>query len=367
MRKNLLKGFSPPRGKKRLLCLAVVALLSTNGKLYASAERGDHRVLRPAVDLQDITITGTVTDEKGGALPGVSILVKGTSQGTMADGNGHFKINVPDENAVLVFSMVGYASQERPVPASHVINVQLIPDGKSLNEIVVVGYGTQKKATLTGSISVVKGSDIVKSPQPNLSNSFAGRASGVIANNTSGEPGYDGSNIVIRGLQTTNSSSVLIVVDGVPGQIGGLERLDPNDIESVSVLKDGSAAVYGNRAANGVILITTKHGKAGKASVSYSFNQGFSSPTRLPKLADAPTYATIVNDISYYNNPSGGLIHIDDLALGESEVSGYAPAECTRMIVPQGTFKTAAVHFADVLGGYQRRTAIRIYDTRSAW
>jgi len=307
MRKNLLKGFSPPRGKKRLLCLAVVAVLSTNSKLYASAGNSDHRALRPAVGVQDISITGTVTDEKGVALPGVSVLIKGTSQGTMADANGHFKINVADENAVLVFSMVGYTSQERPVSATHIINVQLSPDGKSLNEIVVVGYGTQKKATLTGSISVVKGGDLVKSPQPNVSNSFAGRVSGVIANNGSGEPGYDGSNIVIRGIQTMNSSSVLVVVDGVPGQIGGLERLDPNDIESVSVLKDGSAAVYGNRAANGVILITTKHGKAGKASISYSFNQGFSSPTRLPKLADAPTYATIVNDISYYNNPTGGL------------------------------------------------------------
>ncbi|HEY4198505.1 MAG TPA: SusC/RagA family TonB-linked outer membrane protein, partial [Mucilaginibacter sp.] len=307
MRKNLLKGFSPPLGKKRLLCLAVVALLSTSGKLYASAEKSDHQILKPAVDVQDITLTGTVTDEKGGALPGVSVLVKGTSQGTMADANGHFKINVADENAVLVFSMVGYTSQERPVPASHVINVQLSPDGKSLNEIVVVGYGTQKKATLTGSISVVKGGDLVKSPQPNVSNSFAGRVSGVIANNGTGEPGYDGSNILIRGMQTTGSSSVLVVVDGVPGQIGGLERLDPNDIESVSVLKDASAAVYGNRAANGVILITTKHGNTGKASISYSINQGFSSPTRLPKLADAPTYANIVNDISYYNNPTGGL------------------------------------------------------------
>ncbi len=307
MRKNLLKGFSPPRGKKRLLCLAVIALLSTNSKLYASAERHDNGAHTSPANALDVTVTGTVVDEKGVTLPGVSVAVKGTDKGTTTDASGRFTINVANENAVLVFTTVGYVTQERTIPANHVINIQLSPDSKSLNEVVVVGYGTQKKATLTGSISVVKGGDLVKSPQPNLSNSFAGRASGVIANNTSGEPGYDGSSILIRGIQTTGSNNVLVVVDGVPGQIGGLERLDPNDIESVSVLKDGSAAVYGNRAANGVILITTKHGKAGKPTISYSFNQGFSSPTRLPKMADAATYATIVNDISYYNNNAGGM------------------------------------------------------------
>src|SRR4029079_19467712 len=165
----------------------------------------------------------------------------------------------------------------------------------------------QKKATVTGSISVVKGSDVVKSPQPNLSNSLAGRASGIILTNRSGEPGYDGSGILIRGLATTGSNDVLIVVDGVPGQIGGLERLNPNDIESVSVLKDASAAIYGSRAANGVILITTKRGKTGKPTITASFNQGFSSPTRLPKMADAVTYANIVNEIAYYNNAAGGM------------------------------------------------------------
>jgi TonB-dependent SusC/RagA subfamily outer membrane receptor len=160
---------------------------------------------------------------------------------------------------------------------------------------------------LTGSVSDVKGSEIVKSPQPNLSNSLAGRFSGFIANNRGGEPGYDGSSYTIRGLASTGNNDVLIVVDGIPGQIGGLERLDPNDIESISVLKDASAAVYGSRAANGVILVTTKRGTTGKPTISYSFNQGFSTPTRLPKLADAPTYATILNEIDYYNNPAGGM------------------------------------------------------------
>ena len=241
----------------------------------------------------------------GTPLSGVTISVKGTSVATMSDTTGYFSLQAP-LNGTLILSHVNYGNLEVPIKGRKAIDLSMEPIDKSLGEIVVVGYGTQKKATLTGSVSVVQGAELVKSPQPDLSNSFAGRFSGLIANNTSGEPGYDGSSILIRGLATTGSNNVLVVVDGVPGQIGGLERLDPNDIESISVLKDGSAAVYGSRAANGVILITTKRGKTGKPMVSYSFNQGFNSPTRLPKLADAATYAQIVNDISYYDAPTGG-------------------------------------------------------------
>jgi TonB-linked SusC/RagA family outer membrane protein len=258
------------------------------------------------VNKQDLKISGVVTDEKGETLPGVSVTLKGTSTGAITDINGKFTLTVPDASATLVFTYIGYTKQEVPVNGQTIINVKLEADSKSLNEVVVVGYGTQKKATLTGSISQVKGSELVKSPAPNLSNALAGRVSGVIVNNRSGEPGYDGSNITVRGLATTGSNNVLIVVDGVPGQIGGLERIDPNDVESMSVLKDASAAIYGNRAANGVILITTKRGKTGKPTISYSFNQGFSSPTRLPKMADAATYAQIMNEISLDSNPGGG-------------------------------------------------------------
>ena len=259
-------------------------------------------------EVASVRVNGQVIDEKGAPLAGVSVSLKGTAIGASTDKDGNFSINVPDASAgTLIFSYVGYLNKEVALNGQTNINVNLQVDPKSLNEVVVVGYGTQKKVTLTGSVSVIKGGDMVKSPEPDLSNSFAGRVSGVVANNTSGEPGYDGSNIVIRGLATYGSTSVLVVVDGVPGQIGGLERLDPNDIESVSILKDGSAAIYGSRAANGVILITTKHGKTGKPAISYSFNQGFDSPTRLPKMADAATYAQIVNDINYYDSPTGGM------------------------------------------------------------
>jgi TonB-linked SusC/RagA family outer membrane protein len=258
--------------------------------------------------LADNTVQGKVTSsDDGSALPGVNIIVKGTSIGTTTDANGSYTLSVPNTESVLVFTFIGYKTQEIAVGNQSSIDISLVADMETLSEVVVVGYGEQKRETLTGSISQVKGEDLVKSPQPNVSNSLAGRFSGIIANNRGGEPGYDGSTYSIRGQATTGNNDVLVVVDGIPGQLGGLERLNPNDIESISILKDASAAVYGSRAANGVILVTTKRGKSGKPTISYSFNQGFSSPTRLPNMADAPTYATIQNEIDYYNNKAGGM------------------------------------------------------------
>lgn len=256
---------------------------------------------------QTLTVKGVITSENGETLPGASVILKGTSTGTTTDVDGKYSLNLADGNGTLVYTYIGYIAQEIVVGNRSQIDIKLLPNNKLLDEIVVVGYGTQKKATLTGSVSEVKGADLVKSPQPNLSNSLAGRFSGFVANNRGGEPGYDGSSYTVRGFASTGNNDVLIVVDGIPGQVGGLERLDPNDIESISILKDASAAVYGSRAANGVILVTTKRGTTGKPVISYSFNQGFSSATRLPKLADAGTFATILNEIDYYNNPAGGM------------------------------------------------------------
>lgn len=251
------------------------------------------------------TVTGRVSSGDS-VLAGVSVQFKGGAISTTTNADGRYSVNAP-ANGVLVFTHVNFEPREVPVNGRTVIDVTLNPSSGMLSDVVVVGYSSQRKATVTGSISVVKGAEIVKSPQPNLSNSLAGRFSGMMINNRSGEPGYDGSGILIRGLATTGSNDVLVVVDGVPGQIGGLERLNPNDIESISVLKDASAAIYGSRAANGVILITTKRGRTGKPTIAANFNQGFSSPTRLPKMADAAAYATIANEIAYYNNPTGGM------------------------------------------------------------
>lgn len=354
MRKNLLKEFSPHGNAGRTLSILLVGAVAFLSPLGGHAKSLGHAITAERLKNADLTITGVVTDEKGLPLPGVTILVKGTTQGTVSDSNGKYSITVKDQNAYLVFSSIGYMSQEIAVNGKSGINVQLVGDSKSLNEIVVVGYGSQKKATLTGSISQVKGSELVKSPQPNLSNALAGRFSGVIVNNRSGEPGYDGSNITIRGLATTGKNDVLVVVDGVPGQIGGLERLDPNDIESMSVLKDASAAIYGNRAANGVILVTTKRGKTGKPTINYSFNQGFSSPTRLPKMADAATYAQIMNEINYDSNPAGGLNQSYTAAQIQKFKDGSDPLNYPNTDWEKQTLKSTALqnqHSLSVAGG----------------
>lgn len=290
---------------------------------------------------QQIPVSGQISSG-GVPLGGVTVALKGTSLGTVSDSNGHFALRAP-KNGVLIFSHINYGVVEEPIKGRQTLSISIEPMDKSLGDIVVVGYGTQKKATLTGSVSVVQGGDLVKSPQADLSNSFAGRFSGLIANNTSGEPGYDGSSILIRGLATTGSNNVLVVVDGVPGQVGGLERLDPNDIESISVLKDGSAAVYGSRAANGVILITTKRGKLGKPTVSYSFNQGFNTPTRLPRMADAETYAKIVNLISYYDSPTGGMNQVYSDAQLQKFADGSDPVNYPNTNWEKLTLKNVAL------------------------
>ncbi|SDL62805.1 TonB-linked outer membrane protein, SusC/RagA family [Catalinimonas alkaloidigena] len=304
---------------------------------------------------QSATLQGTVIDDTGEGIPGVSVLAKGTSVGTITDVSGNYTLTIPNpQDAILVFSFVGYTTQEVPVGSQTTINVTLASDIKALEEVVVVGYGTQKKATLTGSIAEVEGKEIVKSPQPNLSNALAGRFSGIIANNRGGEPGYDGSSYTIRGLATTGNNDVLVVVDGVPGQIGGLERLNPNDIESITILKDASAAIYGSRAANGVILVTTKKGTAGKPVISYSFNQGFSSPTRLPKMADAATYAQIRNEIAYYNNPDGGMNQVYDENAIQQFASGADPLNYPNTNWQDATLKQVALqnqHNLSVNGG----------------
>jgi len=252
-------------------------------------------------------VSGKVTDQNGQQIVGVTVSVKGSQKAVLTDANGKFSMELADKKATLVFSFIGFVTQEYKLTEENTVNIVLVPSIKSLDEVVVVGYGTQKKVTLTGSISETKGKEIIQSHQPNISNSLAGRFSGMIINNRSGEPGNDDATILVRGLATTGNTDVLVVVDGVPGQLGGLARLDPNDIESVTVLKDASAAVYGSRGANGVFLVTTKRGEIGKPTVSYNFNQGFSSPTRRPHMADAATYATILNEIEYYNNPAGGM------------------------------------------------------------
>lgn len=242
-------------------------------------------------------IQGIVLDSTDAPMIGASVMVKGTTNGTITDVDGNFRLTAPS-TATLVISYVGYITQEVSIVGKQSVKITLKEDTGLLEEIVVVGYGTQKKETLTGSVVTVKGDDIKRSPAPNVGSSLSGKLPGLIVNQRSGEPGRDDPNIVIRGFGTLGDSSPLIIIDGV--ERSNMSRINPEDIENISVLKDASAAIYGARAANGVILITTKKGKVGKPEFSLGFNTAFSSPTIKPKMLDAATYAQVYNEGDWY-------------------------------------------------------------------
>lgn len=277
-------------------------------------EEEEEIVLRPKPDLapgesviiQERPVKGKVTDESGQPVPGVNVIEKGTTNGTTTDIDGVFSMNVRDENAVIVFSFIGYTTQEIRVGDRTNFDISIIGDVRTLGEVVVVGYGEQKKETLTGSVANISGKEIVKSPSTNVGNSLAGKLPGLIVNQRSGEPGQDDPGILVRGYGTfgpdgdasSTASAPLIVIDGVPRAY--MTRLNPQDIESISVLKDASASIYGARAANGVILITTKKGVKGKPVFDLSFNHAFSQPTKVMEVLDAATFAEAFNEAEWY-------------------------------------------------------------------
>lgn len=237
-----------------------------------------------------ITISGQVTDgSEGTPLPGVNVLEKGTANGVATDTEGKFVLNVSSETSVLVFSFIGYITQEVTVGNQTVINVQMASDINTLNEVVVVGYGTQDKSDVTGSISSVKGTDFANLPVSSTQQALQGRTAGVNIVRSGGEPGNTGA-IRIRGVGTVNDANPLIIIDGVPSD-GPLADVNPNDIESVEVLKDASAsAIYGTRAANGVVIVTTKRGKFGQSlKMNLSGYSGVSNRIKSIDVLDAPT------------------------------------------------------------------------------
>lgn len=244
---------------------------------------------------QTQTISGKVTAKNGEGVPGVNIYVKdNTGIGTSSDNDGNFKLaNVP-QGAVLVFSSIGYATQEVNVGSQTSVTVSLKEDDESLNQVVVVGYGTQKRSEITGSVATIDSKEITSTPVLRVEQALQGRASGVQVTQNSGSPG-SGLNVRIRGIGTVNNSDPLYVVDGIP--VEGMDFLNPGDIESISVLKDAaSAAIYGSRAANGVVLITTKKGKNNqKLTTSYQMCYGVQNRIRKLDLLNASQYATLSN------------------------------------------------------------------------
>ncbi len=245
-----------------------------------------------------IQVGGIVIDKNGEALIGVSVKIKGTTMGVSTDINGHFSINIPDGSNVLVFSYIGFITKEVSIDGRSTVDVQLIPSPESIQEVIVVGYGTQRKSDLTGAISSVTAKEIQGQAFSNINQALQGKVAGAEFTTTSGEPGA-AVQIRVRGQGTFGKSGPLYVVDGVP--IGGeiINSINPNDIESINVLKDASAsAIYGSRAANGVILITTKMGSVGKPLLSYNGYYGIQSVSKnrhLP-MANSQLLAAVVNE-----------------------------------------------------------------------
>jgi TonB-linked SusC/RagA family outer membrane protein len=264
---------------------------------------------------QEKSVTGRVTDEKSESLPGVNVIVKGTTIGTITDSDGNFKITVPSGKTVVQFSFVGFENVDVDVSRTNNVKVQLKTTTIGLDEVVAVGYGTQKKANLSGSVEAVKGETLAKRSTIQTSQALQGIASGVTVTSNSGKPGKENTSIRIRGIGTLNDNNPLVLIDGVSSSI---DAVDPNDIESMSILKDAaSSAIYGSRAANGVILITTKRGKTDKVSVTYKASASFTSPLTIPRNATAWDYMTMydeanANDLRNDLGVPGGAIYGTD-------------------------------------------------------
>lgn len=237
---------------------------------------------------QTIPISGTVVGEESVPLIGATVYQKGTSNGTVTDLEGNYQINVSDNDAILVVSYTGYELQEVAVDGQSIVNVSLENDLEALSEVIVVGYATQQKEDVTGSLSQLEGDELTIAPVPNLSANLAGRLSGVIAIQTTGQPGFDDANFQIRGRSTLGNNNPLVLVDGVERPFS---RINPFAIQSVTALKDAaSTAVFGSRAANGVLLVTTKRGRIGKPQFNFGANFGSQTPAGRPELMDANEY-----------------------------------------------------------------------------
>jgi TonB-linked SusC/RagA family outer membrane protein len=272
---------------------------------------------------QNKTITGTITDTNlGETLPGVSVLEKGTFNGTVSNIDGKFSITLQQtEGAILQFNLMGYQTVEIPVADQTTINVELTTQATALDEVVVVGYGSQQRASVVGAISVARVDEIENISAANLSNSIGGRISGVISRSGEGQPGNDDATLLIRGRSTTNDASPLVLVDGVESS---LNRINPNDIESFSVLKDASAtAVYGVRGANGVILITTKRGQKGKPVIRFNSQLRMHSIIAFPEFLNSYDYARLYNEARWNGGNTDQFYSDDDLALYQSGESPY--------------------------------------------
>lgn len=287
----------------RFLAGASLAFFASGMVVAANESSSPHADAIESI-LQQKTINGKVLDATGEPIIGANVLVKGTTNGTITDIDGNFTLNVPTE-CVLQISYIGFNTQEIKVTSTtNDITVNLKEDSKTLEEVVVVGYGTQKKVNLSGSLSTINVSELTESrPITNVSHALAGLAAGVNVQMSSNQPGNDNASIKVRGQGTLNDSSPLVIIDGAEA---GINTVNPQDIESMTVLKDAaSSAIYGSRAANGVILITTKQGKSGKVKLDYNGYVSFTSPTipsSMDPVSNYADYMEYINEGYRYSN-----------------------------------------------------------------
>ena len=271
-----------------IMILFMISTINVFGGYSYSDEknRNSGPVSSSANDLQQNQVSGTITDAQGNPLPGVTVLIKGTTFGTLTDNAGKYTLGSVPPNSILVFSFIGSSTQEIPVNNRTLINVTMQEETVGLEEVVVIGYGSQRKVDLTGSVETIKSTEIVKQPVAQVSQALVGLTPGLTAIQSSGQPGSDNSTLRIRGIGSIGASNdPLILIDGVAGDINDL---NPNDIDNISVLKDAAAAaIYGSRASNGVILVTTKRAKSGELSLRYSNYIGWQKPTELPEFLGA--------------------------------------------------------------------------------
>ncbi|MFD3002454.1 SusC/RagA family TonB-linked outer membrane protein [Pontibacter toksunensis] len=303
--KSFRLGYSKSKDGAYLITPAVKNEKQTPSQPAANAVDFGTKVSQVA---QTITVTGSVTDENGVGLPGVTVILKGTTNGTATDAAGTFSLNVPDGNGTLVFSYIGFKAQEVPIDNRSTVNISLAPDAKALEEVVVVGYGTQKKSDLTGAVTSVKTEELEKRPAASLTQALAGRVPGANVSVNSGRPGGR-ANIRIRGNTSVSvTNNPLYVIDGVILNVTDLangstpiDYLNPNDIASIEVLKDASAtAIYGARGANGVILVTTKRGSQDGGRVNYDTYFSVGKLTRKIDLLNSEEFLH-VEEIAYEN------------------------------------------------------------------
>nr|WP_319509509.1 TonB-dependent receptor [uncultured Draconibacterium sp.] len=273
------------------------------GAFHANASDHSKRIKNNAIQ-QSVKITGTIVDETDFPLPGVSIVVQGTTTGTVTDVNGNFNLEVP-LSSVVVISYIGFGSQEFTISGEQTeFNIVLLEETENLEEVVVIGYGTQKKETVTGSLSSVSAEELVEQPVSDVTQALAGRLPGLIANQSGGRPGKDAATIKIRGISTLDAgagSNPLILIDGVERDQSALSFLDPNEIENLSILKDASStAVFGVRGANGVILVTTRRGKVGPAKMVYKGSMAVLVPNRSIQVLDSYQQTGMLNEYQGY-------------------------------------------------------------------